>query len=558
MATVKQPEKLGLRPVDRRTLLKAGAGLAGAAAVAGAVAPSPKPAAAQSGSAPFVLVSADTAYSLDPAQNWDYGGGSTIIAQVYEGLFKFEGADKVTIQPNIAAEVPTLDNGGISADGLTYTIKLNPNAKFHDGSPIDAAAIKFSYERVITLKLGVDFLFSKVDTIEAADAQTVVFHLKQPFSPFIYSLSSLWGNGIVSPTTINANSKDETDFGQAYLQNHDAGSGPYKLDSYDPDQKQATMVRDPDWWQGWSDGPHIDTIVIQWIAEAATIRSMLERGDAHLVAGLTPEDWTALSSNPDVKTLEYAASLQSLIMLNNQQDPFTDPKVRQALAYAFNYDQAINGIMGGHGTKLDSVVAKPNNGYAPAKTQYTFDLDKAKSLLSEAGYDSGLSFELYALHLFQNDQLLLEMFQADLATIGVNLDVKTMDANAFISQQTQGDPSAAYQGFISNIGPDYPDAYELVALVYGKESLPPAFCCNEEYYQNSAMDDIITTIEGALDPTARQATLQQSFDLAFEDEGVIWVHNFSQLVGMRANVQGYEYNFMYGSNYAPFAKMSLA
>ena len=101
---------------------------------------------------------------------------------------------------------------------------------------------------------------------------------------------------------------------------------------------------------------------------------------------LTPEDWTALSSNPDTATSEYAASLQSMIFLNNKQAPFDDVRVRQALAYAFNYDQAINGLLGGHGVKLDSVAAKPYNGYAPAATQYTFDPEKAKALLEEGTF----------------------------------------------------------------------------------------------------------------------------------------------------------------------------
>jgi ABC-type transport system substrate-binding protein len=98
----------------------------------------------------------------------------------------------------------------------------------------------------------------------------------------------------------------------------------------------------------------------------------------------------------------------------------------------------------------------------------------------------------------------------------------------------------------------------LLALVYAKRSQPPAFCCNLEFYENPQMEEIISRVEAALDPAERQAALQEGFDLAFAEAGVVWVHNFKQLVGMRANIQGYEYNFMYGANYAPFAQMSLA
>jgi peptide/nickel transport system substrate-binding protein len=548
-------------PLSRRLLLKATAA-GGAAMLAPNQGTTPfwgAPAvAAQETDSTLVFLATDTAYSLDPAQNWDYGGGATILAHVYEGLFKFTGSEQAVLEPNLAAEIPTLENGGISEDGITYTIKLKPGAKFHDGSLLDAEAVKFSYDRVKTMKLGVDFLFDQVESVAALDEETVQFTLKKPFSPFVYSIGSLWGNGIVSPTTVNANSTGEEDFGLAYLQFNDAGSGPYKLESYDPDQKTATIVRDPDWWQGWEEGPHIDRVITQWIAEPATVRSMLEQGDAQIVIGLTPEDWDAVSTMDGITTSEHAASLQSLIYLNNQIPPLDDPKVRQALAYAVNYDEIIGGIMGGHGVQLDSVVAKPYIGYAPASTKYTYDLEKARALLEEAGHGDGLDIELYALHIFANDQLILELLQADLASIGVNLEVKTMDPNAFLSKQTSGDPADAYMGFISNIGGDYPDAYELLALVYATNNQPPALCCNTEFYSSEAMEEILTRVESALDPGERQAALQEGYDLAFVDEGVIWIHNFSQLVAMRSNVQGWEYNFMYGANFAPFEQMSLA
>jgi peptide/nickel transport system substrate-binding protein len=541
---------------NRRRFLQA-AGALGTAAALDFTRMSPPSVAAQDGST-LVFLASDGAYSLDPAENWDYGGGATIISHVYEGLFKFTGADKVVLEPNLALEVPSVENGGISEDGLTYTVKLKPNAYFHDGNPVNAEAVVFSYERTRKLKFGVDFLLDQIDTITAVDDLTVQFKLKKPFSAFLSSISGLWGNSIVSPETVLANSTSEEDFGHEYLLFNDAGSGGYILESYDPDQKQAVLVRDPNWWQGWSDGPHLDRVVILWISEAATIRSMLERGDAHVVANLTPEDWEALSNVEGITTIEAPASLQCEIVLNNAKPPLDNPKVRQALAYAFNYEQAIEGIMGGHAVKLDSVVTPMSLGYAPASTQYTFDLDKAKALLEEAGLGDGFTFELYALHLFLNDQLLLEMYQADLAKIGVTLDVKVMDSNAFLGQHLSGNIDDSFMGFIGNIGPDFPDAYNMLAGVYAEDSQPPAFCCNFEFYSSPKMEEILVRIEGALDPEERQAAIQEGFDLAFEEVGVIWVFNFKQLIGMRSNVQGWEFNFLLGANYAPFEKMSLA
>lgn len=547
-----------LRALTNRRRLLGAAGLAVAGAAAAPLTRVQHATASQDGNATIVFLATDTAYSLDPAENWDFGGGSTIISHVYEGLFKFVGSEKVELQPNLAEEVPSVENGGISEDGLVYTVKLKPNAIFHDGSPINAEAVKFSYERTKTLKLGVDFLLDQIETIDAVDDLTVQFTLKKPFSPFLYSIGGLWGNSIVSPTTVNANSTGDDDLGHEFLLFNDAGSGAYILESYDPDQKQAVIVRDPNWWQGWGDGPHIERVVTMWIAEPATVRSMLERGDAHIAAGLTPEDWEALSAVEGVTTVDYVASLQSQIILNNKKPPLDNVQVRQALAYAFNYDAAIDGIMGGHAVKLDSVASPMLIGYVPANTQYSFDLEKAKSLLAEAGFADGLDMELYALHLFPNDQLILEMFQADLASIGVNLEVKVMDANAFLSKHLSGNVDDSFMGYIGNIGPDYPDAYELLALVYGERSQPPAFCCNFEFYGSPEMEDILVRVESALDPDERLAAIQEGVNLAFDELGVMWLFSFKQLVAMRDSVKGWEYSFMLGSNYAPYEKMSLA
>ena len=331
-------------------------------------------------------------------------------------------------------------------------------------------------------------------------------------------------------------------------------------------------MRDPDWWQGWEDGPHIDRVIIQWIAEPATVRSMLEQGDAQIVIGLTPEDWNAVSTIEGIATSEHASSLQSLIMPNNQKAPFDNPKVRQALAYAVNYGEIISGIMGGHGVKLDSVVAKPYIGYAPATPQYSYDLEKAKALLAEAGYADGLTMELYALHIFPNDQLILELLQADLASIGVTLDVKTMDPNAFLSKQTSGNPEDAFQGYISNIGGDYPDAYEMLALVYARNNQPPALCCNSEFYGNDAMEEILGRIEAALDPeeTAGGAAggvqprlpgrgrdldpqLQPARRHALQRPGVgVQLHVRRQLRPLREDVAGLDWRFGLGMSRLTF------
>jgi peptide/nickel transport system substrate-binding protein len=540
------------RGLHRRTLLKSAA----AAGLLACVPAAARRVSAQDGETIFNFVPiAPPPDTLDPAENWDGVGGFVINAHVYDALFRFEGAETANIVPLLAVEVPTVENGGISEDGLQYTVKLKPEATFPDGSPVDAAAVKFSYDRVKAMKMGVDFLLDQIEETEVVDDHTIRFTIKQPFSPFLNSLGSVFGNLIMNPAVVEANATEEDPHAHDYFINHASGSGPYLLESFEPELGQATLVRNLDWWQGWSDEPHIDKVVVQYIQENATARLMLEQGDADYLAGITAEAMDALETMPGIVTFEGLSIGQSFIALNTHMPPFDNVKVRQALAYALNYDAIIEGIWGG-GMKMDSVTP-PMVGYAPAATEYTFDLEKAKALLAEAGYPDGLDITIAVDQGDEPANLTLQLYQADLATIGVNLTIQPMDGAAMFAQHENGDPAQALPAMFSYMGSDYPDSYQLLALTYGSRSLPPAGCCNYSYYSNPKMDEIIKRVETALDPEERQAALQEGFDLAYEEESMIWLHVFADRAAMKDTVHGWEYNYVNGSGYAPYARMSI-
>jgi ABC-type transport system substrate-binding protein len=196
-------------------------------------------------------------------------------------------------------------------------------------------------------------------------------------------------------------------------------------------------------------------------------------------------------------------------------------------------------------------------GYAPAATQYTYDLERAQALLAEAGYADGLDIEIAVSTGDELGSLALQLYQADLASIGVNLTITPMDGGAMFTQHLNGDPAQALPAVYSFMGSDYPDAYQLLALTYGSRSLPPAGCCNFGYYSNPEMDEIIERVETTLDPEERQAALQEGFDLAFAEEPFIHIHVFADRAAMRDTVVGWEYNYVNGSGYLPLAQMSL-
>ncbi len=179
--------------------------------------------------------------TLDPAVNYEQAG-EPFLANVYDGLVRVEGATEATIIPWLA------EKWDKTSDGLTYTFYLRKGVKFHDGTPLNAAAVKFSFERLLKLNSGAVANYDAIKKIEAIDELTVRFTLKFPYSSFLVSLTSLWGPTVVSPTAVKAHEVDN-DMAQGWLAGNEAGSGPYRLESYVRNQ-QLVLVRNPDYWGG--------------------------------------------------------------------------------------------------------------------------------------------------------------------------------------------------------------------------------------------------------------------------------------------------------------------
>lgn len=509
---------------------------------------------------PIVILASDSPGSADPAENWNFGGAG-YLPNVYDTLFRFVGEKSPTIEANLAAEIPTKENGGISADGLVYTIKMVQNAKFHDGSPVNADAVVYSYERSKALKLGVNGIAADwMKEIKKVDDFTVQITLTAPFGDFLNALGSVWGNYIVNPAIARAN-ETANDWGHAYLMTNEAGSGPYKMTSFDKANNTITLERAADYWAGWTNNAKpIDKAIFRWLADSAGARPQLEKGDADIAINLPATDYVALEKATGFVSAKYPSIMEYYLALNGQMKPTDNVKVRQALAYSFNYDAVIKDIFGGNLVKMEAAAGPGYPDVYPAATQYTYDLAKAKSLLAEAGVTK-LDITVNMIGAMPNDQAVLEYWQADLASIGVTLKIQQADYGTW-SQAWFTDcnaPTAPNMGQISalGVGGDYPSAWEVLAQVVPNPRLGGAKC-SATYVDDPVINDLMNVkIPASTDPAERKQLFQQLYDTLAQDSGAIWLGQGVDLVTMRDVVKGYSYFFSRGGNYIPLAQMSL-
>ena len=197
-----------------------------------------------------------------------YGAEGLMVTNgVYDGLLQYD--ENSTEVVGDVADLPT-----VSADGLTYTFTLHPGIVFHDGTPLDSAAVAASFERRTALKQGPSYMLAQVASVDTPSATSLVVHLKTPVNAFLDYLASPWSPKILSPTAIKAHSVGG-DRAQKWLSTHDAGSGPYQLTSFVTGQKYV-LTRNDNYWGTKASFPEVD---ISIVGSVATQELELEKGD---------------------------------------------------------------------------------------------------------------------------------------------------------------------------------------------------------------------------------------------------------------------------------------
>jgi peptide/nickel transport system substrate-binding protein len=499
------------------------------------------PAAAEGETTFIVLVPADT-NTLDPAVNYDFSG-APFLGPVYDNLVKSVGTEEAKIVPDLA------ESWQASDDGLTWTFKLREGAKFHDGTPVNAEAVKYTFDRLLAMNTGGAVLFASIDKVEAVDDLTVQFILKEPFSGFLASLTSIWGPLIVSPTTVKAHEKDG-DWGQAWLTENDAGSGPYMLESWTRNE-QMVLVRNPDYWGGWGD-KYLDRIIIRYVTETSTQRLIMEKGDADAAVGMSNEDLDALMASTDIVVEEHPAMVIKEVRINTTKKPLDDVRVRQALAYTMDYDQVAEGVLSGHAKRMTSVMAEGVPGYYKPSFMYVKDLDKARQLLAEAGYADGFSLDYIWLTEVPEDRQIGEMWQADLKEVGIDLNVQEMPLNTW--WEAQAAPETAPQTMMGAWGLDYADATSQLWAMYYSGNFPPVGS-DYYFYKNDRVDELLQQGRAETDQAKLDAIYQEAVETIYTEAPEIWVVQNNERVALQSNVKGYEYTLSYYRNYFPFEQM---
>ncbi|MBV6396992.1 MAG: Periplasmic dipeptide transport protein [Anaerolineales bacterium] len=488
--------------------------------------------------APLVLKIANSANitTWDPIAS--FSTEASYLANSYEQLLR--------INPPGSAETYTpllAESWEVSADGLAYTFHLRSGVKFHDGEPMNAAAVKASIDAAVE-RAGASFIWLPLDNVEVVDDSTVKFNLKWA-APVDLIASSLYGAWIVSPKALEAGAADETFWadGKSY------GTGPYMVESYTPDA-EIVFTQNTEYWGGWEAGQY-EKVVVSIVPEATTRQQMLEGGEVELAAGLPADNIAAFDNDPNYTVFREPSFFNYVGFFNTLKAPLDDVKVRQALSYAIPYDDIIAIGANGLGTQSYGPVPAGVFPWDDSVFRYSYDLDKAKALLKEAGHEGG-GFSIRLTYASENavEAAFAPLIKDSFAQIGVDVTVEPL---AFGQQWelAKTDPATAQDMFLLLYWPTYSDAGadNMWSMFYAGAEPPylNATKFNLSYWKNdeyNALMDVAGAIT-ATDYAGSKAKYVEANKLLVEEAPAVFFFDTMAVFVVPKSIEGFKYNLNY-------------
>lgn len=423
----------------------------GAATLAVAALPASRPAQAQTPRNTLVIAAQiDDLVALDPHHSFEVTG-SDVLKNVYDQLFIIdESKPTAEILPGLA------EGFTVSEDGRTFTFRIRQGVRFHSGNALTAADVVFSLRRPLLINRTPAFMYRSVgltrENVEQTVRQTGEFEVQvtfdQAYAPtLIQNLFTATIGSVVDSRLVQQNAGE--DLGNTWLNRNSAASGAYRLVRYQPNESY-TLERNDTWWRGRA---NLQRVIVRHVAEAATQRLLLERGDVDVARNLTPTDIAALRGRPNIGIAEFPRGTIQYFSANMGDPALSNPKTIEALKWLVDYDAIANNLLPGQVFPHQSFIPRAILGELDARP-YRYDPDRARRLLAEAGHPNGLRLTMDTANTFPSLDC-AQALQASFARGGITLEVLPATGAQVLAKFR----ARNHQLFIGIWGLGYPDPH---------------------------------------------------------------------------------------------------
>lgn len=389
----------------------------------------------------------DDVTTIDPAQSFEFAG-SDISRNVYGRLVYLDPMDlEAGYKPDLA------ESWEVSEDGKTITFTMREGVKFHSGNPVTAEDAAFSLQRAVILNKTPSFILTQfgftadnvAETIKADGNKLIITTDKKYATSFVLNCLTSTIGGIVDKETVMANEVDG-DLGNKWLATNSAGSGPYKLDGWKPNES-VTMSSNPDYYGG---APAMERVIVRHVAESASQRLLLERGDIDIARNLNPEDIAGASASEGVVISDELKGRLMYLSLNQKHPELSKPEVREAFKYLVDYAGMRDSFLKGQYTIHQNFLPATYLG-ASEENPFTYNIEKAKELLAAAGVED-LEIEIGVREAQERIEI-GQSFQNAAAQVGIKVNITVGTAKQILSRYRARELDV----YLGAWGPDYPD-----------------------------------------------------------------------------------------------------
>lgn len=388
------------------------------------------------------------------------------------------------------------------ADGKTWRFVLQDGVRFHDGTPLDASAVKFSFERLLDPKhpnyiKGEDgaywrSLLKEVAKVEALDPRTVVITTSRPYAPLIGNVAMF---PIVSPAAVSR-------WGDAF-RDHPIGTGPYVFESWTRGE-QVVVHRNDGYW---GKRPALDRIVFRVVVDARQRLVELESGSVDIATSILPDEQSFVELHPDLLLRSTPGNDVSYLAFNTQHPPFDDPRVRRAASFAINKEPIVKLAYQGRALAADGPLPPTQWGYHKPKTVYPYDLVAARKLLAEAiadkRFDPDRVYKLYSLstprpYLSQPERV-ARFLQVALAQVGIKTELVLQPYSEHKRAVEAGEHDLCVFGWVGDTG----DPDNFLYVLFHSDNAQVGAAQNIAFYRDRGVDALLTDAQGASDEPTR-------------------------------------------------------
>lgn len=443
--------------------------------------------------------------SFDPIKTTDIYS-EAVLRCVYTSLYDFD--DELKLRPKLAKEAKVLDD-------YTWQIEIHDGVKFQDGSSLTTDDVVFSIERALTGER-TEKLLEMVDSVQKIDDTTFLIRSKEPYA----DLLSLFAKAETSIVSKNIVETPGYDFSAP------VGAGPFRLISREVNSR-ICLERFDDYYLGKAASKYLNFLVI--VSEQERTTAFLN-GEVDLLFSVSAYDCEKLRLSQDVKLLQSPSTKIEYLSLNTLHPPLNNPKVRLAISYAINRDNIANGVYHGYSTADSSLIPEGIIGYVDSPV--TYDPQKAKTLLAEAGVEEGIEFTVITINTIRKNTL--EYIKLDLAAVGIQLNYNLVTMQEAVEMMNAGAHDGILVGWAFNSDPN-----SVLPVLLGTGS---GKTMNSSNYSNPEVDKLIEQGRTESNPDKKKLIYEEINRIVTEDAPIVVLQNPMVLSAALNNIEGIHFN----------------